>query len=263
MVHPRLVRAAVSPTAAAATAAGVAIGAADHSVVLAVVLGAAGWLGRMAVAVGRRWRAERRSRPRPAEVDPWSVPEPWRQLLQDAAAAQSRFDRVVATWRPGPTRDRLEELRPRVYAEVAELVILARRGASGSGWPGGDSAGPAAAIGAELRRVAEERSGLEQAGAPGAAELRRREEALAAQLRAATRREEVAGQLQDRLRAAVARLDLTVSDLVATGAASDDGGAGAGVGSALDQLSDGITSLRQALTETAGLGPPPPGGEAP
>jgi hypothetical protein len=256
-LRPALVRAAVSPAAAVATAAGAGIGALDHSAVLAVVLAAVGWTGRMLAAVVAGRRRARAALPHPAELDPWSVPEPWRQLLHQALAAQTRFDQVVHGWPPGPTRDRLEDLRPRVYAEVAELGTLARRGAAAVGWTGATyTAGSPTAgqLGAELERLRIERTRL---GAPSerADELTRREEALAAQLRAAHRSREVSDEIQDRLRQAVARLDQTVTELLALGAAEGDSG---GVAGAVDELSDGVSSLRAALTETSGS-PPNPG----
>src|SRR5579863_1985612 len=84
-IHPALYRAAVSPTAAAATAAGAGIGLAANSLTLTVVLAVVGWTSRMTAAVFARRHRERAARPRPAELDPYSVPEPWRQLLQQAA----------------------------------------------------------------------------------------------------------------------------------------------------------------------------------
>lgn len=250
----------MSPAAAAATAVGVGIGVADHSAILAVVLGAVGWAGRMAAALVRRRRLEHAARPHPAEVDPWSVPEPWRQMLAEAAAAQHRFDRAVDSWPSGPTRDRLEELRPRVWSEVAALVVVAHQGAAAAGGPGA-AARPFPTT-EELRALQREKA-TTQPGSARAAEIERREAALAAQLRARRRRDEVTGALQDRMRTALARLDEAVSDLVALGAESAVDSAGAGVGDALDELSDGIASLRSALSETDALppGPPPSGAE--
>lgn len=258
---PALVKAAVSPAAVAATAAGAGIGLLDHSIVLTIVLAACGWVARMAAAVVSWRRRERAARPRPANLDPWSVPEPWRQLLQQALAAQSRFDQTVAGWPPGPTRERLTTLQPRVYQEVAELGALARRGAAATGWtgatfaPGRPSAG---ALSVEIKEVQAERARLGGTAPDRAAELSRREDALAAQLRALNRAEQAGAELQDRLRRAVARLDETVTELVSTPAPADMDEP-IGVASALDELSDGITTLRAALTETSGASAPDTG----
>lgn len=253
-VHPALWRAAVSPTAAVATAAGVGIGVLDHSVVLAVVLGAAGWLARMAGAVVGRRRRERATRPRPADIDPWSVPEPWRGLLRQALSAQSRFDRAVEALAPGPTRDRLAELQPRLWEEVRALGEMARQGAAAGGW-GGPATSPdreSGALSDELRRVQSERARMAGAGGDRDVELARREEALAAQVRAHRRAGAAAEAIQDRLRFALARLEQTVTDVATM---EPTGGAMP----ALNELTDGITSLHDALAETAGTPPEPAG----
>ena len=259
-LHPALVRAAVSPTAVAATAVGAGIGVLDHSIVLTVVLAVTGWTGRMVAAVIAVRRRERAARPHPAQLDPWSVPEPWRQLLQQAMAAQTRFDQAVTAWPPGPTRDRLGALQPRLYQEVDQLGSLARQGAAAAGWTGAAYASgrpSPASLGEELSRVQGERARLGDTSSPRSAELARREEAVAAQLRAVHRAAQVEAELQDRLRAAVARLDQTVTELLAVDR-STAVVEPVGVSSALDELSDGITSLRAALTETTGT--PPEGG---
>ena len=91
---PGVARAAVSPSAVVVTAAGVGIGVLDHSVVLAIVLGAGAWLGRMAVAVLRTAGAGRRLPL--VTIDPFAVPEPWRQYVRQAVGARQRFDAAVA-----------------------------------------------------------------------------------------------------------------------------------------------------------------------
>src|SRR5581483_6712293 len=128
--HPSVVRATVSPTAVALAAAGAGIGVLDHSVILAVVLAAAGWTGRMAAAVIARMHRDRAAQPRPAALDPWSVPEPWRQLLHQAMDAQARFDQAIADWPSGPIRDRLGYLQPRLWNDVAQVGGIANRGAA-------------------------------------------------------------------------------------------------------------------------------------
>ena len=268
-LSPSLVRAAVSPTAVAVVAVGAGIGVADHSAILAVVLAAGGWLSRMGAAVIGGRRRARAAAPKPAALDPWSVPEPWRQLLQEALSVQSRFDQTVANWPAGPIRDHLGELQPRVWAEVDELGAMARRGAAATGWTGATvGPGPLTSerISEDLRRVQAERGRLAPAAAARAGELTRREEALAAQLRARYRAERLAADAQDRLRSAVARLDGAVTDLIATGSLARDEAQPAGPGpldvaDALDGLSDEIGSLRAAIAETSGAaggasGPP-------
>ncbi len=250
----------MSPTAVAATAAGAGIGVLSHSLVATVVLAVAGWTSRMVAAVVAGRRRARAARPHPAELDPWSVPEPWRQLLQQAMSAQTRFDQAVAAWPPGPTRDRLGALQPRLYQEVGQLGTLARQGAAAGGWtPAGYASGrpTSSARAEELGRIQAERARLGDTAGGRRAELDRQEEAVAAQLRAVHSAARAEAELHDRLRGAVARLDQTVTELLVVESSSVNVEP-AGVGSALDELSDGISSLRAALTETSGT--PPDGG---
>jgi hypothetical protein len=253
-LHPAYLRAAVSPTAVALAAAGAGIGVLDHSPLLAVILAGVGWTGRMAAAVVARVRRDHAARPHPAQLDPWSVPEPWRSLVQQAVDTQSRFNRTVADWPAGPTRDRLVELQPRVWEQVGQLGTLARRGAAADGWTGaGYSSGRPTAdrLGEELKEVQAER-----ARRGGAARLERREAAVAAELRARRHQEEASAAIRDQLRTAVARFDQTVADLLTVEPTGDGRPLDAsGVTSALDELSDGLSSLRAALTETTGTQP--------
>jgi hypothetical protein len=254
-LHPSYLRAAVSPTAVALTAAGAGIGVLDHSPLLAVILAGVGWAGRMAAAVVTRVHRDRAARPRPARLDPWSVPEPWRSLVQQAADTQTRFNQTVADWPAGPTKDRLVELQPRVWDQVQQLGILAHRGAAADGWTGaGYSSGRPTTdrLGEELKEVQAERARR----GPAVVDLERREAAVAAELRARRHQEEASAAIRDQLRTAVARFDQTVADLLAVEPTGDgrplDAG---GVTSALDELSDGLSSLRAALTETTGTQP--------
>ncbi len=258
---PALAKAAVSPPAIAALAAGAVIGILAGSVAAGVAAAVVLWVVRMVVALIMLRRRERAARPHPAELDPWSVPEPWRQLLQQALAAQTRFDQAVAGWPPGPTRDRLTALQPRVYQEVGQLGALARQGAAAAGWTGAMFAPgrpSAASLSGELKQVQAERARLGDTASGRAADLARREEALAAQLRALNRAEQAGSELQDRLRRAVARLDETVTELLVLQAPAEMSEP-IGVATALDELSDGITSLRAALTETSGTSAPEAG----
>ena len=269
---PSLVRAAVSPTAIAAAAVGAGIGVADHSVIVALILAVGGWGARMGAAVVGGRRRARAATPRPAVLDPWSVPEPWRQLLGQAMGVQARFDHTVADWPPGPIRDHLMELQPRVWAEVGGLGAMAQRDAAAAGWNGASVAPGGATseqLSEELRRVQADRAALPPAATGRAADLARREEALAAQLRARHNSAQAATAAQDRLRAALSRLDAAVTDLISTAADASAGpgrpGIGpAGVASALDGLSEELSSLRSAIAETAGpaAGPGPPGDPA-
>jgi hypothetical protein len=268
--HPSVVRAAVSPSAVIVTAAGVGIGLAAQSVVLAVVLGAGAWLGRMAVAV---WRSKRKRKRLPVvTIDPYAVPEPWRQYVREALGARQRFDQTVAEWPAGPLHDRLVALQPRVWQATDEVWAIAQRGAALSGTLRGvpvASARPTTSqLSAELRRVQAEQQ--QTAPSDQQAALARSEEAIAAQLRAAHRAEAAQGELLDRLRVLTARLDEAVTQLLELGLdQSGNEGALDRVAGSVDALVDEIAALDQGLreAETASAGTSPGwealGGELP
>lgn len=245
-VAPRLARAAVSPAALVVTLAGALIGLAAHSWPLAVTLAVLAWLGRMSAAVVLRRRRLAATRPRPAELDPWSVPAPWRGLVDQAGRAQDRFDQALADWPAGPIRDRMIALQPRLWEQMAAVADMARTGASI-----GSSPRSSEDVSGQLRAVQQERAGLGPAAGEGAAELERREGALAAQLRSARRAEEASRDLFDRLETLVAGLDGTVTDLLSLRADSQAAAGSEPLETALEGLGDEITALRAGLAALA------------
>jgi hypothetical protein len=252
--HPNVVRAAVSPISVAVVAAGAAIGILlVHSIIVAVILGGGAWVARMLAAILAQSRRDRAALPKPAALDPYSVPEPWRQLLHQAGEAQTRFDQTIRDWPSGPTRDRLSGLQPRLWAEMVEIGTVAHRGAALSGWTGaGLSNGRPSAeeLSLQLRRAETERRTQGQHSPARDATLARTEEAIAAQLRAVRAAEEGAALVHDRLRVVVARLDETITSLLVLGVAGADAGTDTLV-TALNDLNDEITSLQQGLTEAS------------
>jgi hypothetical protein len=249
-------RAAVSPSAAIVTAAGVGIGLSEQSVVLAVVLGAGAWLGRMAVAVAQAGRRRRKAERPTTDADPWAVPEPWRQYVRQALASRQRFDQTVAQLPPGPVHDRLLVLQPRLWEATEEVWSVARRGSTLGGSASTNALGGAPpsveTLSTELRRVQAERAGASPSDRSVA--LARSEEAIAAQLRAAHRAQEVKAQMLDRLRLLTAGLDDTVTRVLelslAQAAGGADGSLEAATGS-VDALAEEITALRQGLQEAS------------
>ena len=246
-------RAAVSPSALVLAAAGVGIGLLAQSVVLAVVLGVGAWFARLVFAALRA----RRRRPRlPAvTIDPYAVPEPWRQYVRQAQSAQQRFDSSVATWSAGPLRDRLIQLQPRLAAGVNEVWVVAQRGAALGGTAAGSGhlsvAQPSVVqLSTELRRVQAEQQRTR--GSDRQQALARSEEAIAAQLRAAHRTEEAKNEVLDRLRLLTARLDEAVTQLLELGLEQAGGSvevsADAATGS-IDALLDDIGALHEGLRE--------------
>lgn len=210
--HPSLARAAVSPSALVVTAAGVGVGALDHSVILAVVLGGGAWLVRMAVAAGRSRPWGRARLPNAPNIDPWAVPEPWRQFVREATAACERFDRTVAAWPDGPLRQRVAALRPRLEQSAQDVWSVARQGAAL-----GPAPADASDLTGQLRQVQADRARLAGTGNEQDAALARREESLAAAVRA---RHQAGGARQavvDRLRLLTAAMDAAVTQVVDLG----------------------------------------------
>jgi hypothetical protein len=62
-----------------------------------------------------------------AAVVPAQLPWPWRTPVEAALAARARYAEVVARARPGPVRDRLEELGAQVDAGVLAAWDVATR----------------------------------------------------------------------------------------------------------------------------------------
>jgi hypothetical protein len=251
--HPSVLRAAVSPSAAVVTAAGAGIGllADPHSAVLAVILGAGAWLGRMAVAVFR----VRRKRALPAiTMDPWAVPEPWRQYVRQALGARQRFDQTIAGWAEGPLRDRLVQIQPQLWQATGEVWSIAQRGAALEGTVRGVVAGGArpsiVQLSTELQQVQAQRQ--RTAASDRQASLARSEEAIAAQLRAAHRSQEAKAEVLDRLRVLTAQLDEAVTQLLELGleqaGGAPEGSADEAAGS-VDALVEEIVALHQGLRE--------------
>jgi hypothetical protein len=249
-----------------AAAVGVGIGILAHSLIVAVILGVGFWSVRMAAGVFARRRRRRAAQPKPAQLDPWSVPEPWRQLLHQADNAQSRFDNAVKDWPPGPIRERLTDLQPRLWADVEDIGTIARRGASLSAWVSGVPASgrPSAdQLSQQIRQTEAERQRLAGRSASRDASLARTEEALAAQLRAVHDASEAESLVLDRLRVVVARLDETVTSLLVLGAGGGEAQADS-VKASLEEINDEVTALLRGLTEATDtanqaigpLGPP-------
>ena len=203
-------------------------------VVAAAVVGAVCWAGRVALAIPRR--------PREPRIDPHTLPEPWRGFVRKAVAARNRFDKAVKNTDPGPLRDRLAEMAARVSVGATECWRIARR---------------AAALDAAVAELdaAGIRAQLDQCEAdlrhdPGRTEVAATAEALRRQLASATRLADVVDDARDRLRRLDAQLDEAVARALELSLGSDDAGALAPVGSAVNGVVGELESLRQALEES-------------
>jgi hypothetical protein len=236
---PAVARAVVSPSAillagagtAAAIAGGVPLAAAG-------LVGLAAWAARVAFAVPR---------PKPGEaIDPFTVGDPWRRLVQDALQARARFDRTVAAAREGPLRDRLAGVAQRLDDAVQECWRIAKQGHALEG------AYRQLDVPEIERELAELRSGSGRDGRGGSEALRRAEAAVEAQLASARRIRAVAHDARDRLRLLNAQLDESVARAVELSVSTGGADAAAPLSDDVDSLVGELEALRQGMEEAGG-----------
>lgn len=240
---PTVARAAASPAAVVLAGAGVAIGEAAHlGLPVAIVLGAVGYGGRVAWAAVRRRLARRdRARRRPARVDPWAVPEPWRRYTVRSLDARKTFRQLSKDCPPGPVSDHLAGALPKVEGAVADQWALARSGAALSGAPGRPQK-----VADELR---EAQHALAQVSGADRGPLEVRESALASQLRSLRQMEAVGTEISARVSALVSQLESVVAMAGELVAATGQPGAD------LASLSAELNSLIRAMDEAKAMLP--------
>jgi hypothetical protein len=209
-------------------------------IVAAAGVGAAAWAARVAFALPRRRRVER--------IDPFRVGEPWRQFVQEAVSAQSRFERTVERMRPGPLQDRLHAVGSRLSDGVRECWRIACQGDElQSAYQQLD----VAPTEQELQQLeAEKRAGGHDPD--HAASIDRAIDAVRSQLSSAKRIGDVADDTIDRLRVLNAQLDEAVARAVELSVHADSVGDVAPLGADVDSLVGELESLRQGLEETGG-----------
>lgn len=64
----------------------------------------------------------------PADIDPFTLSEPWRRHVAASQSTQRRYASLIADTKPGPLRDRLGEIERQVQRSVDECWEVARRG---------------------------------------------------------------------------------------------------------------------------------------
>jgi len=215
-------------------AAGVATGL---SIPLAAGIGAAAWAARVAVAVPRSVPA--------ARITPERLNDPWRTFVVEALDAQNRFDRAVASLRPGPLQVRLREVGARLHDGVESCWRIAGRG---------DDIDRALI---SLDTTATQHELRELRHAPSTPTTQRTIESLEAQVASAQRLGAVSTDARDRLRLLDARLDEMVARAVELSVSSDSDADVTGLGSDVDGLVGELESLRQAIEETNHAGGSP------
>lgn len=196
---------------------GFLLGGAPAAVVFALVAGGA----RVAAAALRR--------PARVRIDPFALGEPWKRLVQDAVQAQSRFADVVRRARPGPTRERLDDIGARIAEGVEDAWAI---GQSGD-------------LLTDARRridVAQVQRRLDGAGEEAGA-------ALQAQLDSAARLDTTIAEAETRLRTTTARLDEAVVRAAEVAATSGDTSSLDRLGDDVEVLVHDLEALRQGLEE--------------
>lgn len=232
--------AVVSPSAILLAGAGTAIGIATGLGPLALVLGAAGWAARVAMAIPKKPADER--------IDPFRVGDPWRRFVQDAQQAQRKFDGVVARAKPGPIQERLETIGRRIGDGVSEAWRIAQQG---------DTLDEALRslneqeIYAELVEVQEEQRRLQGKDAAQQS-LARTRAAVEAQLASAQRLRSVAEDARNRLRLLNAQLDEAVARSLEISLQAGDVSQLGPLTQDVEGVVHELESLRQALEETSG-----------
>lgn len=240
---PSASRAAASPSAVVLAGAGVVVGEVAHlGLLVAVLLGAAGYGGRVAwAAAHRRLLLKRGSANRSSRVDPWSVPEPWRGYSVRAIEAKKAFLQLSKDCPPGPVADYLAANKVRVESAVQGQWALARSGAALS-----VPSGRLSKVAAELVSTQDE---LARATGADHGPLEVKEAALASQLRSLRDAESVGTEISSHLAGMVAQLEGVIASaarLVANAEASAPD---------LADLSSQLSSLNSALNEAKRIMP--------
>ncbi len=219
--------------AGAGAAVGVAIGAGA-----AVAVGAAAvvWAARVAVAVPRGPRRER--------IDRKAVSGPWQAFVDEALAAQRRFQAAVERTRQGPLRDRMASFGERIDEFVRHSYDVAR---SGQALTEARAGIEVEAITRDLHRVTGGHN-IEEVpeGTSRSAAI-----ALLAQLQSAQRLDETIATTYDRLVLLDARLDEIVTRSIELSVTGNDLGSLGSVESELIDVVDEMEAVRQAVAETA------------
>ena len=232
----------VTPASVARTGASpVVLGAAGAGALLALVAGSS-LVGIVLVALlmwivsGGVLLAVRHGRPPRARIDPFAISEPWRRFVKDSLTARNRFDDARRTTRPGPLRDRLDDLRRPIDAGVEECWRVAQQAQVVS-----DARKRLDAPALRRRLASLEASGNEPAVA-----------AVRAQLGSVERLDGVISDTTDRLEVLEARLTEAVARAIEVAALAGHDDDLVGLGSDVEDVVDELEALRLALTETSG-----------
>ncbi len=234
---PKVAHAIVSPSAIVATGAGAAAGILVGLGPIGAIIGGAAFLGlRIAAAIPRGPKATR--------IDPFTLDDPWRRMVQDAVQARAQFADAVRSTDAGPLRDRLAEIGERINDGVEECWKIARAGhALTQARKRIDLAG----IQRELADVGPATTGLPTESSTA------RDETIAAlqsQIATTNRMDTTISSTRDRLRLLNARLDESVTRSIELSVSSTSESAIEQVGSDVSAITTEMEALRQAIEVT-------------
>ena len=117
---PTTAKAILSWRLALGVGVGVAAALLGLAIPWAIVLGAAVYAGSVALAMPRTARQP--------SIDPFTLSEPWRQLMQGAQSAGRKFRETVAEVPRGPLREQLDAIGTQLEHGLAEAWRVAKAG---------------------------------------------------------------------------------------------------------------------------------------
>jgi hypothetical protein len=117
---PRTAKAILSWRIAVGVGVAVAIAVAGVGVPIAVLAGVGAYAGLVLAAMPATTKR--------VDVDPFTLSEPWRQLVQGAQSAQRKLRATVGGVDAGPLRERLQEIADQLDRGLEQTWAVARRG---------------------------------------------------------------------------------------------------------------------------------------
>lgn len=230
---PKVAHATTSPSAIVAAGAGAAAGM--LIVPVAPPIGAI--IGGVAAYVVRVLAAVPRAPARPG-TDVRGLVDPWRSLMQGIIDARHRYDKAIASVRPGPLRDRLVEVGTKLDDAVDDASRIAR-------------AGNTLSEGRKQIDVPRIRLDLDFAQSnPQSERSSQTIRAIEAQLASADRLDRTIYDTYEQLQLLDARLDETVTRTVEIAVTQVDAQAMGGIGSEVESIVSEMEALRLAVEET-------------
>lgn len=227
---PRTAGAILSWRIAVGVGVGVAMAVGGVGVALSIVTGVVVYAGLVLAAMPRGRKR--------IVIDPFTLSEPWRQMVQGAQSAQRKLRATVGAVADGPLKDRLRDIAAQLDHGLEEAWAIAKRGDEiDDAVRALDPTALRSKLGTLERRAAAEPSPEAEAAVAS----------VRAQLESADRLKEQSAKTAATLRLTQTRLDELVARAseVRVGAADTDAYA-----SDVDEVVLQLEALRQAVEET-------------